>query len=90
MRGPVRRRFARARINEPRDVWSHLGMGQIRITREAVVGVQRALAADGEPLTPPEQMGLIRQRTRNTSMVHADNFVRWMRGEFDRGARNKG
>ncbi len=78
-----------ARVTEPGDASYHVGMSQIRITREALEEVQRALAVYEELLASLEQTRVIKESTRQTYMVHSDNFVRWMRGEFDPGARNK-
>lgn len=36
-----------------------------------------------------EKEGIIQRNTTKTYLLHSGNFVRWCRGEFEPGAKNK-
>ncbi len=65
-------------------------MSQIRIKREALDEVERALEQYRELLAELEQTGVLKENTRKTYLLHSENFVRWLKDEFDPGERNKG
>ena len=64
-------------------------MSQIRISRDALNEVQRALHQYGEVLAELEQTKIIEKNTEKTYYRYAEMFTRWLRGEFDPGGRNK-
>lgn len=64
-------------------------MSQIRIKREALVEVERALEQYREVLAELEQAGTLKPSAAKTYILHSENFVRWLKDEFQPGARNK-
>lgn len=65
------------------------GMATIRMSRQAVDEVEQALERYRELLAELEQSGVLKENTRKTYLLHSENFVRWLRGEFDPGERNR-
>jgi len=64
-------------------------MSQIRIKREALDEVERALEQYRELLAELEQAGTLKPSAAKTYILHSENFVRWLKDEFEPGARNK-
>jgi hypothetical protein len=64
-------------------------MATIRVSRQSLSEVERALSQYEELLAALEQGRILKESTRKTYLVHSQNFVRWLSGEFDPGARNK-
>ncbi len=64
-------------------------MAILRISRSAADEVERALELYRELLSEREQTGVLKESTRKTYLVHSENFVRWLKGEFDPGERNR-
>jgi hypothetical protein len=64
-------------------------MSQIRIKREALNEVERALEEYRELLAELEADGTMKPSATKTYILHSENLVRWLRDEFDPGARNK-
>jgi hypothetical protein len=65
-------------------------MATIRINRDSLSEVEAALERYRELLARLEQGGAIKPNTSNTYLLHSENFVRWLRGEWERGDRNRG
>ncbi|MFO0858382.1 MAG: hypothetical protein U0640_13620 [Phycisphaerales bacterium] len=64
-------------------------MSQIRIKREALDEVERALEQYRELLATLEAEGTLKPSAAHTYILHADHFVRWLKDDFEPGARNK-
>ncbi len=64
-------------------------MSQIRIKREALDEVERALEQYRELLAELEQTNTLKPSAAKTYILHSENFVRWLKDEFEPGARNK-
>ena len=64
-------------------------MSKIRISRQALIEVEQAFDQYREVLAELEESSTIMENTRKTYLVHSKNFVRWLRGEFDPGARKR-
>lgn len=64
-------------------------MSTIRITRPSLDEVERALEQYRELLSELEESGTLKENTRKTYLLHSENFVRWLKGEFDPGERNR-
>jgi len=64
-------------------------MSMIRIGRDALEEVELGLRQYTEILAELERTGVIKPLTHKTYSLHSANFVRWLRGEFEPGARNK-
>jgi hypothetical protein len=64
-------------------------MSQIRIKREALDEVERALEQYRELLATLEAEGTLKPSAARTYILHADHFVRWLKDDFEPGARNK-
>ena len=65
-------------------------MSTIRINRPALEEVEKALEEYRELLAAREAEGTLKPSAAKTYILHADNFVRWLKDDFDPGARNKG
>lgn len=65
-------------------------MSTIRINRPALEEVERALEQYRELIAALEAERTLRPSTAQTYMLHAEHFVRWLKGDFDPGTRNKG
>ena len=61
----------------------------MQITQPALSEVERALAKYEREVAELERDSIIRPLTANTYLLHAQNFVRWLKDEFEPGARNK-
>ncbi len=64
-------------------------MSTPRISRQALNEVTEALDQYRELCAARVQDGSLAENTEKTYMLHAANFVRWMRGEFDPGSRGR-
>ena len=64
-------------------------MSQIKIKRDPLDETERALEQYRELLAQLEAEGTIKPNTNETYCRYADMFVRWIKGEFEPGARNK-
>jgi hypothetical protein len=64
-------------------------MSTIRINRPSLDEVERALEQYRELLSQLEESGTLKENTRKTYLLHSENFVRWLKGEFDPGERNR-
>jgi transcription initiation factor TFIIIB Brf1 subunit/transcription initiation factor TFIIB len=64
-------------------------MSQIRISRPALDEVEQALRQYESLLAKLRAERVIRENTQETYLRYAEMFVRWLRAEFDPGARNK-
>ena len=51
--------------------------------------VHKALERYMELVHTRETEGLLKSNTANTYLLHAENFVRWLHGDFDPGGRNR-
>jgi len=60
-----------------------------RISSQPLREVEQALARYREVLAALEQDGVLTKSTEKTYWIHSENFVRWLRGEFDPASRNK-
>jgi|JRYL01.1.fsa_nt_gb hypothetical protein len=65
-------------------------MSTIRINRPALDEVEKALEQYRELLASLEAEGTLKPSAAKTYILHSENFVRWLKDEFDPGARNKG
>ena len=64
-------------------------MSTIRFNRPSLDEVERALEQYRELLSELEESGVLKENTRKTYLLHSENFVRWLKGEFDPGERNR-
>lgn len=64
-------------------------MATIRISRQALDEIERALEQYRELLSELEDGGVLKDNTRKTYLLHSENFVRWLRDEFDPGERKR-
>ena len=65
-------------------------MSTIRINRAALDEVEKALEHYRELLATLDADGTLKPSATKTYILHSENFVRWLKGEFEPGARNKG
>jgi hypothetical protein len=70
----------------PCTIW---GMPTFRVSNEYMGDVERALEEYRDLLAGLKRKGLLKENTRKTYMLHSENFVRWLRREFDPGERNR-
>lgn len=54
-----------------------------------VAEIALALDRDKGVVKTYEATGPLRPKAAKTSVVHAETFVRWLKGEFEPGARNQ-
>ncbi len=64
-------------------------MSTIRIKRSSLDDVETDLDNYRKLLDELERKGTLKESTRKTFWLHAENFVWWLRGEFDPGERNR-
>ncbi|MBX3315525.1 MAG: hypothetical protein KF902_01530 [Phycisphaeraceae bacterium] len=64
-------------------------MTAIRINRSALDEVEKAFEQYQELLATLEADGAIAPNTAKTYLQHSQSFVRWLKGEFDPGAKNQ-
>ena len=64
-------------------------MSTIRINRTALDEVEKALEQYRELLASLEAEGTLKPSAAKTYILHSENFVRWLKDDFDPGARNK-
>lgn len=65
-------------------------MSTLRVSLQTIQEIDRAFDEYCELLAQRETEGHLKSSARNTYELHSRNFVRWLRGEFDPGARNRG
>ena len=61
----------------------------IRTSREIQREIDRLLREYESEVESAKTEGLITRTTAATYILHADHFVRWVRGEFEPGSRKK-
>lgn len=64
-------------------------MATNRMSRRATDEVEQALEQYRELLAELEETGVLKENTRKTYLLHSENFVRWLKGGFDPGKRNR-
>jgi hypothetical protein len=65
------------------------GMQEPQISVTANGEVLQALDRYKQLIQTRESEGTLTPSTANTYLLHAENFVRWLHGDFDPGGRNR-
>lgn len=64
-------------------------MGQIKTSREAQGEVEKALGPYEKVRTQCAHVGALTAKTQRASFNRSRDFVLWLRGDIDPGARNR-